>query len=161
MPIEAIVAAKYLCRVTDWSVAPSCLSKMLYLAHGQHLKNTGKPLLAKEPFVACVSGPEIRAFKQGFPSQCDRPISRIRAIFIRDLDAQSTEARTIEETARKLMAVSELTKKDLVSMTMHSNGAWARHFYSFRGDRIRDDSIRQEAESRANDQSPRASMVEI
>lgn len=123
MTVRLNDAAYRMCQSADWNLSPLALQKMLYLAHMQHLGETGGSPLINEAFEAWDYGPVIPELYQNV-KMFGR--GKVRDIFFGVNDISGTkEAADIDYMANTLKAARPGA---LVEFTHHKDGAWAKNY---------------------------------
>jgi uncharacterized phage-associated protein len=143
MALSPLVAAKRLCKASDWSVSNLKLQKLLYLAHMFHLGKYDEPLITGN-FEAWEYGPVQPEVYQTAKVFGSLPVENI---FRSILDApDGTEVELIDEAFKSL---GNSAPGRLVSITHWEQGAWAGNYASgFRGAQISNKEIQEEYEAR-------------
>ena len=122
MTINSSIAARTMAQFLDWDVTNLKLQKMLYIAHLFFLGRHKMPLV-DEDFEAWDYGPVLPSLYHNlkfFGSD------NIMDVFPRAyVDKSTEEYEIIKETAKHL---ADFTSGQLVNITHHKDGAWARHY---------------------------------
>lgn len=139
MALSPLVAAKRLCKTSNWSVSNLKLQKLLYLAHMFHLGKYNKPLISGR-FEAWEYGPVQPEIYQEVKIFGSSPVGNIFRFF-QDIE-EGTEVELIDEAVKSL---GDSPPGKLVAMTHWEKGAWASNYSSgARGIIISNEQIREE-----------------
>ncbi|MBO6827169.1 MAG: DUF4065 domain-containing protein [Sneathiella sp.] len=122
MALDPVVAAKRLCKISNWTISNLKLQKLLYLAHLMYLGRTGKPLICDQ-FEAWEYGPVVPSLYHKVKIFGSDPISDIFHS-VPDAD-DSTETEYLNAAYKSL---SNLPAGKLVAITHWADGAWAKSY---------------------------------
>ena len=141
MAITSLQAANKICEYCGWDVSNLRLQKLLYIAHKVFLGRYNKPLIA-DKFEAWDYGPVVPKLYHKLKMFGRDPIDDVFRLWdIEGIEDEQVEA-FIEEACD---ALSAQTAGQLVAMTHHDEGAWAKHYRpGGRGVMIPNDDIQEE-----------------
>ena len=122
MTTSNMVAAKTLCKISDWSLSNLRLQKILYFAHRRFLWETGNPLV-EGPFVRYPYGPVIEEVHHHV-KKCGRYAVPEDAFGVhRTLEVETPEYGVIK---REYEERKEQYASSLITESHIPRGAWDR-----------------------------------
>ena len=140
MSLSSIEAAKLLCELSGWSLTHLKLQKLLYLAHMVYLGRNNEPLINEEYFEAWTYGPVLPSLYKKLNFFGNNPISNI-----------FYNATHLDEKREESILLKEIhdffgNKEgwELVGLTHHPKGAWAKNYVPYRNITISNDDILKE-----------------
>lgn len=148
------------CREAGWNMRVSDLERLLYIAHAEHLRRHGAPLLAGEPFEA----------RRGDITPVIPALDRARKIFgprsvkpwffdrdpLPDEETQAFLASAVNSLWKQEGRLDDEVRASLLGATSREDGAWAKAYPTKRESPhvdwavIPDDLIADEARARVN-----------
>jgi len=153
-------AAKAIGEASNWTLRVCDLERLLFIAHAEHLRRHGEPLLVDEPFEARRSEltPVIPALDRA------RKIFGPRSVkpwFLEKEDLPDEETQAFLESAVRSLwkqegKLDDEVKASLIGATSREGGAWAKSYPTKRKSPhldwavIPDDLIAEEARARVN-----------
>ena len=122
MPVSVLQAAKYMGKLSNWSLSNLEMQKLLYIAHMFHLGDHNNPLVHGN-FEAWDLGPVHPVLYHQAKVFGARPVENI----FRSVSSlkDGTERNMLDETIKEL---EDLTGPDLVAITHWEKGAWAKNY---------------------------------
>ena len=122
MPISVLQAAKYMGKLSSWSLSNLEMQKLLYIAHMLHLGDHNHPLV-RGNFEAWDLGPVHPVLYHRAKVFGARPVENIFRSVSNLKDG--TERDMLDEAIKEL---EDLTGPDLVAITHWEKGAWAKNY---------------------------------
>lgn len=150
MPIDPLVAAKYLARLSGYRVTNLQLQKLLYLADMVYTGSRGERLLAGD-FEAWDYGPVLPEVYHACKYRGSKPVTENTFLMVPDLDENTEEARILRQTWERM---KDKTPGQLVRNTHWCKGAWSKRYVpGARGIRITTEDMLEEYRNRVGERA--------
>lgn len=122
--LPVLVAAEYLCQLSNWMLTPLKLQKLLYLGQMYHLVYHESPLIDRR-FEAWIYGPVQPSLYYALRHFRNKPITKIPFEFRSSIIVEGTHRAVLDYVYQ---TYGHLNVSDLIRLTHGDGGGWARNW---------------------------------
>lgn len=125
MALDSLIAAKFLCKSSEWTISHLQLQKMLYIIHMVFLGDEGRKLV-NDNFEAWNLGPVLPNVYHRFKIFSSDNI--YNAYSIADISEDIKDKKEQKKLEEGVVALKKASAAQLVNVTHWENGAWAKNY---------------------------------